>query len=626
LKNITWIIVLYFLCTSENIYSAEIDEIPFSLNTYCNLLINFEFEKAKSLAEKHTDKNLSNELQELATLLFYAGQETKPIYYTTDSSSNSKEFSVIHNLKMGYNNLYHKPYDANSLTYFFEAYITAKELNNSNLIKTALLGILEFYHFEFYLTNKNFLSYLNEFKSLATTPTEKSWAYIYVIYFTSQSLFKEERSASETMLLLEKEINQLSEKHKLRPLFLSLKAFQLEYNNKLEESISFHKQAFDLCEEKPFLKYIKFRTSIRLADVFYKTNQFEKGLRYAEDAQNYMDLSDTLRSEAYIQKYKSINNNGLMNYKDAFNELTRYDEIRNILDFKENNFKNSSLEIQLQTAEKEKQILIEQQKKVNNRNIAFGLGAGILALGFITILYLKNSKRKQLIIRQELDIEIQKMEKQLKNQELSAIDAMLSGQEKERHRLASELHDSVGSTLAAAKLQFGYINKNKSNTDPLEEFFDKTEILLEQAYNEVRTMAHIKNSGVIANEGLLPAILNLAKNASVASGLQIEVNDFGLVTRIENTLEITIFRIIQELVTNIIKHANATNASISIIHLDNTLNIIIEDNGKGFDLNKSKNLGIGLSTMEKRIEHLDGSIEIDSSTKRGTTIIIDIPI
>ncbi|MCH9660215.1 MAG: sensor histidine kinase, partial [Bacteroidetes bacterium] len=197
----------------------------------------------------------------------------------------------------------------------------------------------------------------------------------------------------------------------------------------------------------------------------------------------------------------------------------------------------------------------------------------------------------------------------------------------ERQRLASDLHDSVGATLAAAKLQFDHLSNNKEKINTMEELFVKTGDLLDQAYTEVRSMAHLKNSGVIAKKGLLPAVEKLAKNASTTDGLQIEVQDFGLTEKLEGSLEISIFRIIQELVTNIIKHAQASEANISITQHEDTIAIIIEDNGRGFNTRlQSINDGMGLSSIEKRIEHLEGSLEVDSTPGRGTNILIDIPL
>jgi len=280
-----------------------------------------------------------------------------------------------------------------------------------------------------------------------------------------------------------------------------------------------------------------------------------------------------------------------------------------------------------QTQQREKELLISEQKKKQTQQIATGLGAGLAAVAVIGVLVYKNTRRKQRIAEQQREIEIQKKEKLLKEQELTTIDAMIAGQEKERQRIASDLHDSVGATLAAAKLQFNHLHSQRHKIDNEEELFLKTRMLLDDAYKEIRSMAHLKNSGVIAKKGLLPAVQKLAENASVAGNLTIEVQDFGLDERLDNMLEIAIFRMLQELVTNIIKHANASEASISITQHDDILNIIVEDNGRGFNAsNIQAKEGIGLSSIERRIEHMEGTMEVDSTPNKGTTILIDIPL
>ncbi|MDT0556775.1 sensor histidine kinase [Patiriisocius hiemis] len=317
----------------------------------------------------------------------------------------------------------------------------------------------------------------------------------------------------------------------------------------------------------------------------------------------------------------------LGDFKNSDNYLLDYIEIKDSINLLEQNKTISEINTKYQTAEKEKQLLISNQEKKQNRNIAIGLAGSLAAVSIIAFLVFKNTRRKQFIAEQEREIEIQKTEKILKEQELTTIDAMIAGQEKERQRLASDLHDSVGATLAAAKMQFDHLAQNKAKAAQLDEVFAKTGKLLDDAYTEVRSMAHIKNSGVIAKNGLLPAVEKLAKNASGVNNLSIEVQHFGLENRIENSLEISIFRIIQELVTNIIKHSKATEASISITQHEDSINIIVEDNGVGFN---SKHLnfneGMGLSSIEKRIEHLEGSFEVDATKGKGTTILIDIPL
>ena len=239
-------------------------------------------------------------------------------------------------------------------------------------------------------------------------------------------------------------------------------------------------------------------------------------------------------------------------------------------------------------------------------------------MGFFT---LKNSRRKRLLT-------IQKNLTLMKEQEISAINAMVEGQEKERKRVAEDLHDNLGSVIATLKLHFDNlrINRREKKIDQ-ETLFDKTEGLIDEAYKKVRSIAHAKNSGVIANQGLLVAIQMMAEKISSANTIKIEVIDYGLEKPIENSLEISIFRIIQELTTNIIKHAKASEATINISQDQEDIAILIEDNGIGMDSSQiDSTKGMGLYSIKTRVEHLEGSFTIDSTPSKGTTVIINVPV
>lgn len=252
------------------------------------------------------------------------------------------------------------------------------------------------------------------------------------------------------------------------------------------------------------------------------------------------------------------------------------------------------------------------------------IGVLLLILIFLILGY-KNIKKKKKIVEQEKQIETQKLSSALKEQELNEIDKILEGQEKERIKIANDLHDDLGSVLATLKLNFQNLKQQDANNS--NELYSKTDKLLEEAYQKVRGIAHTKNAGVIANQGLLTAINNIAEKVSIPGKLNVEVVAFGLEDRLENTLEVTIFRMIQEILTNAIKYAEASEITIHLTQHDDSLNIIIEDNGKGFDPKKiNKKDGMGLPNIEKKVEQIGGVFTIDSYQSRGTSIIIDLPL
>ena len=365
-----------------------------------------------------------------------------------------------------------------------------------------------------------------------------------------------------------------------------------------DKSIFYGNQCLDIAKRTSNKTMIKNCNNI-FYEIYKDIGNYKMAIKYLENSIRYNEQIDDIQSTQQLQRLE-------------------IDRIR-MLDSIQTDKETIKLNLQHQ--------LEIQQKNSEKRNLTLGLSFGLLMVTIIGFLSYKNTKRKQYIAEQRIEIEIANKEKILKDLELSTIDAMIEGQEKERQRLAADLHDSVGATLSAAKLQFDYLIKNQDDAKYSKELIKKTSTLLEDAYVEIRSMAHLKNSGVIAKNGLLPAVEKLSSNASVINGLTFEVQSYGLEQRLENSLEISIFRIIQELITNVIKHANATKGIIHLTNHEDNLNIMIEDNGIGFNPKQitKTNTGMGISNIDKRVEHLEGQFTIESEINKGTTVIIDIP-
>ena len=148
---------------------------------------------------------------------------------------------------------------------------------------------------------------------------------------------------------------------------------------------------------------------------------------------------------------------------------------------------------------------------------------------------------------------------------------------------------------------------------------------MSDTYDQIRSISKNKNFGAEINKGLIPSTVAITRQISDTKKVEIQVQNIDVNMRIENTLEIQIFRIIQELITNIIKHSQAKEATIQFSQNEGVLTIMVEDNGKGFELNNTSN-GIGLINIEKRMERINGELIIDSSIGSGTTVILNIPL
>ncbi len=373
----------------------------------------------------------------------------------------------------------------------------------------------------------------------------------------------------------------------------------------------------------------------QLVATYVNYSIFLKNQKNYDKAIEYLKEAEAIDLKQYQLKYNKIIYRNFANtyqlqgdHKKAYTAYEKYNTYRDSLNNTAQNIAISDLDVKYQTAEKEKENLQLKIDKENTRNLLITSVLFIILSGTIGFLSLKNSKRKRKLAEQDKALETQKNITLLKEQELTTINAMVNGQEKERKRIAEDLHDNLGSVLATLKLHFENlkINSQKKKINQ-EELFNKTEGLIDEAYLKVRSIAHAKNAGVIANQGLLVAIKMMAEKISSANKIKIEVIDFGLDKRLDNSLEISVFRITQELITNVLKHADAKNAVINISLYDKNLNLIIEDDGKGFEIRKV-NLkdGMGISSIKTRVEHLSGTFTVDATIGKGSSIIIDIPI
>ena len=498
---------------------------------------------------------------------------------------------------------------------------------NKFLRKIILTEILNLYLREKTPNSDKYLEYLDELKKLELTSEDKTIALYYEAMYESLSIYSDGKFDT-----VSKKLEEAYKKSNLSDAWQSsvidlLTAYYRSTNQ--FEKLELSAQKLLDFPDNPFTKRNKFNALLELAGLQARRKNKLKATELLEKSREFITDKDSL---TYLYSYYRF---GAMNvltplgeYKKAYKYLEKSNYYEATLNFKQNKEQINKAKIKLDTAETEKKLLISNSVRNRNQNVAIALGSLLILGSIIAFLINRNTKRKQRIAEQQREIEIQKTEKILKEQEITSINAMIEGQEKERQRVASDLHDSVGATLAAAKLQFDHISKNKDKALEMDELFEKTKILLDDAYSEVRSMAHIKNSGVIAKNGLLPAIKKLTDNVSINGNLEVALQDFGLENRLDNSLEITIFRIIQELITNIVKHANATEASINITQHESLLSIIVEDNGKGFNISEFINCtnGMGLSSIERRVEHLEGTMEVDSFPGKGTSVLIDIPL
>lgn len=269
------------------------------------------------------------------------------------------------------------------------------------------------------------------------------------------------------------------------------------------------------------------------------------------------------------------------------------------------------------------QLLLKLAKEEKQKIIYYGL-IGLLAVWLLfmgAVFYAFITRKREQVAKLQL-------EDALNQQELERAYAYIEGRDEERQRIGQDLHDRLGSMLAMAKMKFTSLDaKIEAFQAENRQHFEKGTELLDHAVDELREVSYNLISGIIVKFGLKAQLEATAEDLRETGKLKVELSTHGLQERLSSRLEIQIYRIIQELATNAVKHAKARKLTLQANRFEGVVNIMVEDDGQGFDPERAINDGgMGLKSVESRVHKLDGELKIDTAKGRGTTIMIDIPI
>lgn len=262
-----------------------------------------------------------------------------------------------------------------------------------------------------------------------------------------------------------------------------------------------------------------------------------------------------------------------------------------------------------------------RQKSFLNR-IYMAAIAVLAVLGFFSFRYFRN---KQQIQRQQQEIQQQKIRELEKDRQLTTIEAMLSGQEEERIRIAKDLHDGLGSLLSGIKLSVMSLQDKLPASPATETGFEHTTKMIDQTISEMRKVAHNLMPEVLLKFGLDAALTDFCHSIQVSSGLSVLYQHLGEQRKLGSSLETALYRIVQELVNNALKHADATQIVIQLTKQPDKVTVTVEDNGKGFDKGLlADQPGAGLINIRHRVDYFKGTIDIDSGPGNGTSVTIEL--
>ncbi|MEZ4790853.1 MAG: sensor histidine kinase [Flavobacteriales bacterium] len=265
----------------------------------------------------------------------------------------------------------------------------------------------------------------------------------------------------------------------------------------------------------------------------------------------------------------------------------------------------------------------EVQQQRNRTLLALALAA---ALALIALLLYRSMRNKQRLAKKEKELHDEQVDQLLSQQEMKSINAMLEGQEQERERVSKELHDHVGHLLGTIKHQLGELEEQVADVKSEQTVqYKRVTGLLDNAAGELRRISHDMAAATLNRFGLEKALKDLRDTIHINGRLQVELNTFGLEKPLERGVEIAVYRIVQEAVSNVLKHAQASELSIAVTHAPGRLSVLVGDNGTGFDTNATSS-GVGLTNIRSRAAALGAQVQIDSAPGKGTTVSVECPV
>jgi two-component system, NarL family, sensor kinase len=471
------------------------------------------------------------------------------------------------------------------------------------------------------------------------------------IYQLKNDLEKAENILKETLSLFPK-INE--PKIKMSALHTLANVYGME--GKYKEALALDSQGIKLCEAEKN-EFLKSTFYDNMANCYMYSNRFTEAKKYFElcikidsSFDNKKQMSDTYlnignlmmmqnkfsESESYLARavlladssgYKLGKYEALLLLSKLYRENKQNDKAFSALKQAYNtkdsmiNEKTESkiveLETVYQTEKKEQQLKLQNAEITKKTYLLWGLAGAIALLAFSGIMfYRKKQLQNKIAFKDEV----------IKQQDI-ATKAVIAAEENERKRIAADLHDGVGQMMSAAKMNLSAIENDFTfSGNEQKNSFEKIIDMVDECCKEIRSVSHQMMPNALLKSGLASAVREFIDKID-ARVLKINLHTEGLNERLDGNVETVLYRVIQECVNNVIKHAGANTLDISLIRDTDGIAATIEDNGKGFEITGlKKKEGLGLKNIKSRINFLKGTVEVDSSPGNGTLIAIHVPL
>jgi signal transduction histidine kinase/Flp pilus assembly protein TadD len=440
-----------------------------------------------------------------------------------------------------------------------------------------------------------------------------------IYYFTDQT--EKAEKAYQEILETHKEYLNVNTR---AAIYISLGAIYAELD-KPEVSYDYVTKALEIARKSKNLRS-ETQAYYKLAHYYLDKGNLSKAEQYFKKTIKGAKKTSDLQHLSYGYKHLSAIQEKRGNYKSALANFKLSKEINDSIINEKKLEIIYNLETKYEKKKDEAEILRlsneNAQQQIANSELKMQLGTvfGVVILLGGILFYIRLKNRKNKIIAEQ---RIRQLEEE---QKLLAAQSVIVGQENERKRIAQELHDGIGVLLSTASIHFS--NVEESSTDEkTAELLNKANKLLKQAGGEVRKISHDMMPGVLSKFGLQEALEDIFENVEDAGSISVDCRVDLADEKLNENTEIILYRIVQEILNNSLKHAHANHISFSMEKEDNTIVIHYKDDGDGFaqsEMQSTKSLG--LSGIKSRIDFLNGQMKLTSSPGNGVAYEIRIPL
>lgn len=386
---------------------------------------------------------------------------------------------------------------------------------------------------------------------------------------------------------------------------------------KYQEALEYSLKVLEFGKQNGSASYI-FYGSNNAATSLIHLGEYSKAVPHLDEAERQIEILKDLKISTNLYANRILLMNKTGNYANAYPTIEKFIKLKDSL-YQLNYHKDiAEVETRYEVKDKEAQILRQEASLFKQKITIFGILATFLVLALLAISYYNRYRLKQKAI---MDAAI------IREQELG-LNAVIQAQEQERKRIARDLHDGIAQELVAIKMGMDALGHQFYSDHPDRAAkLSQLNKLLAEACNEVRNISHTMLPPALENNGLEEALRMLLRNSLDPVGIPYEMDTHPIDGSLDQVQQMGIYRIVQELINNIIKHAQASKVGLQMYRLKDQLVLRLEDNGKGFDFNKAKaNSSMGMLNILSRVRNLGATFMSEPIPEGGTLSVLRIKI